>query len=189
MLRFPTSYLSLLTSYLPAVCYFLYIASPLTLSEIRSMLPEGITVDLADAVEQQVLKSSSRGVQTVARLLVGTCSCDFVRERLDDPREDERHLRERFRQQGVSRALTISGLERHRAGARVPAPAKGWRRALVDFVHEHARNAGRTVYQLELLPPSSALPHEPRVREVKLNRVTTELESWLPEGSPTAITR
>ncbi len=171
------------------MCYFLYIASPLTLSEIRSMVPDGITVDLADPVEQQVLKASSRGVQTVARLLVGRCSCDFVRLRHADPREDERHLRERFRQREIGRALTIPGLERHRAGAKVPVPAKGWRQALVDFVHEHARNAGRTVYQLAFLPPSSALRHETPLREVKLSRVTPELENWLAEGSPVAITR
>jgi hypothetical protein len=171
------------------VCYFLYIASPLTLSEIRSMVPDGITVDLADPVEQQVLKSSSRGIQTVARLLVGRCSCDFVRQRHADPREDERHLRERFRQHGISRTLTIPGLERHRAGAKVPVPARGWRQALVDFVHEHARNAGRTVYQLAFLPPSAALRHETPVREVKLSQVTPEPESWLAEGSPVAITR
>ncbi|HEX5574663.1 MAG TPA: hypothetical protein VFX42_02215 [Gemmatimonadales bacterium] len=171
------------------MCYFLYIASPLTLSEVRSMVPDGITVDLADPVEQQILKSSSRGVQTVARLLVGRCSCDFVRQRHADPREDERHLRERFRQRGIGRDLTISGLERHRAGAKVPVPAQGWPRALVDFVHEHARNAGRTVYQLAFLPPSSALRHETPLREVKLSRVTPELESWLDEGPPVAITR
>jgi hypothetical protein len=171
------------------VCYFLYIASPLTLSEIRSMVPEGVTVDLADPVEQQVLKSSSRGIQTVARLLVGRCSCDFVRQRHADPHEDERHLRERFRERGISRALTISGLERHRAGAKVPGPERGWRQTLVDFVYEHARNAGRTVYQLAFLPPSSPLPHETPLRELKLNRVTSELESWLVEGSPVAITR
>ena len=171
------------------MCYFLYIASPLTLSEIRSMVADGITVDLADPVDQQVLKSSSRGIQTVARLLIGRCSCDFVRQRHADPLEDERHLRERFRQREIGRALTIPGLERHRAGAKVPVPAQGWRRALVDFVHEHARNAGRTVYQLAFLPPSSALRHETPLREIKLSRVTPDLQSWLTEGSPVAITR
>jgi hypothetical protein len=171
------------------LCYFLYIASPLTLSEIRSMALDGITVDLADPLEQQILKSSYRGIHTVARLLIGRCSCDFVRPRHADLREDERHLRERFRQHGVSRELTIPALERHRAGARVPVPAKGWRQTLVDFVREHARNAGTTVYQLAFLPPSSALRHETPLREVKLNRVTPELESWLIEGSPVAISR
>jgi hypothetical protein len=171
------------------VCYFLYIASPLTLSEIRSMLPDGITADLADPREQQVLKSSLRSVQTVARLLIGRCSCDFIRQRSADPHEDERHLRERFRQRGVSRAQTIPALERHRAAAKVPLPAKGWRRSLVDFVHEHARNAGTTVYHLTFLPPSSALSHSTPVHEVKLHRVTPELENWLVEGSPVAVTR
>jgi hypothetical protein len=84
VLRFPTSYLSLLTSYLPAVCYFLYIASPLTLSEIRSMLPDGITVDLADPVEQQVLKSSSRGVQTVGAPATSCGSDTPTRARTSD---------------------------------------------------------------------------------------------------------
>ncbi|HZI74766.1 MAG TPA: hypothetical protein VFD73_12250, partial [Gemmatimonadales bacterium] len=92
------------------MCYFLYIASPLTLSEVRSMVPEGITVDLADPAEQGALKALHRGIQTVAKLLIGRCSCDFVRQRSSTRQEDERHLRERYRRAGVSRAEVIAGL-------------------------------------------------------------------------------
>jgi hypothetical protein len=172
------------------VCYFLYIASPLTLSEIRSMLPDGVSADLAQSVEQAVLKPLLRGTQTVARLLVGRCSCDFVRQRHPEQHEDERHLRERYRRLGTPRALIIPALERHRAGARVPSPSKGWNQSLVDFVREHARNAGSTVYQLAFLPPPNILPPQQEgIREIALDRVTPELGSWLVEGSPVVVTR
>src|SRR3954469_6345877 len=96
------------------MCYFLYIASPLTLSEVRSMLPQGVTADLADFTDQQALRSIHPDAQTVARLLIGRCSCDFVRPRVPDTLEDERHLRERYRRLGAARVGVITGLERHR---------------------------------------------------------------------------
>src|SRR3954447_5721371 len=128
------------------MCYFLYIASPLTLSEIRSMLPHGVTADLADFMDHQALKSLHPDAQTVARLLIGSCSCDFVRPRVSDTREDERHLRERYPQSGSGRTRVISALERHRRRPSVPHREKDWAAALVGFVAEHARNAGPTLY-------------------------------------------
>ena len=38
------------------MCYFLYVASPLTLSEVRSMLPAGLAADALPVSEQQHLK-------------------------------------------------------------------------------------------------------------------------------------
>jgi len=171
------------------VCYFLYIASPLTLSEVRSMVPEGITVDLADPTEQGTLKALHRGIQTVAKLLIGRCSCDFVRQRSSTRQEDERHIRERYRRAGVSRAEVIAGLERHRAGESILPPPEGWPRALVDFVLEHARNAGPTVYLLTFRSPSSGLQFRPPVRRLHADQITPDLNQWLLEGSPVLISR
>ena len=153
------------------------------------MVPEGVTVDLASPTEQQDLRASHRGIQTVARLLIGRCSCDFLRPRDPDPREDERHLRERYRRLGTDRALTISGLERHRAGAKIPAPAEGWSRALVNFVREHARNAGPSVFQLAFLAPGSTLSTHQSLRRIPVDRITPDLNRWLVEDAPVLVTR
>src|SRR4051794_25139478 len=96
------------------MCYFLYLATPLTLSEVRSMLPPGFSADLAAFPDQQKLKTIHAPTQTVAKILVGRCSCDLVRPRFTESREDERHLRERYRKLGVARSLVIQALERHR---------------------------------------------------------------------------
>ena len=153
------------------------------------MAPEGVTVDLASPAEQQDLRTRHRGLQTVARLLIGRCSCDFIRSRDPDPREDERHLRERYRRLGTDRALMISGLERHRAGAKIPAPSEGWSRALVDFVREHARNAGPSVFQLAFLAPGSTLSTHPSLRRIPADRITPDLELWLVEDCPVLVSR
>jgi hypothetical protein len=182
------SYFSPLTSH-PSVCYFLYLASPLTLSEVRAMLPDRATADLADFPDQQKLKSLHPGVQTVARLLIGRCSCDFVRPRLADEREDERHLRERYRRLGVSRDAVIKALERHRRGAGLRPPTRGWPRVLADFIAEHARNAGPTLYYLQFAPEAAPLPSLEGVRELTVGQVMAEPEGWLLEGSPALVSR
>jgi hypothetical protein len=126
------------------MCYFLYIASPLTLTEVRSMLPPGASADLASYPDQQQLKALHPAAKTVARILIGGCSCDLVRPRLSEAREDERHLRERYRALGLSRTTIIHSLERHR-GQRPPLTLTGrrsWPETLAGFVAEHARNAG-----------------------------------------------
>src|SRR3954464_2126644 len=99
------------------MCYFLHLATPLTLSEVRSMLPPGMTADSAGTETRQLRQMSPAG-STIVRLLVGRCSCDLVRPRLPDSREDERHLRQRFRQAGRPRSQTITALERHRQAPR-----------------------------------------------------------------------
>lgn len=170
------------------MCYFLYLASPLTLSEVRSMLPAGLTADLASFPDQQTFKSIHPQGQTVARILAGRCSCDLVRPRLLDSREDERHLRERYRRLGVPRAQVIKGLERHRYGARLHPAAGSWPQALARFVAEHARNAGPSLYHLDFAAePHPVVPG--KVRPVSLVEVLTAPEGWLLEGSPALVSR
>src|SRR5687768_1704222 len=136
------------------MCYFLFLASPLTLTEVRSMLPPGVSADLTSHVEQQLFKSLHPGAQTVAQLLVGRCSCDLVRPRLSQPREDERHLRERYRALELPRTTVIQSLERHRRrGPVVIPPPTGWAGALAGFVAEHARNAGASLFFLHFGRP------------------------------------
>jgi hypothetical protein len=172
------------------LCYFLYIASPLTLSEVRSMLPAGVAADLVSGEGHHALKSVLPRAQTVACLLIGRCSCDLVRLRLSDSREDERHLRDRYRKSGLSRELMIKALERHRRGAEFPAPPSGWSRVLADFVAEHARNAGPTLYHLEFSPDRSRPPIAGgQVRQVSLSEVRSNPDGWLQEDSPALVYR
>ena len=103
------------------MCYFLSIASPLTLSEIRSMLPPGLAADLAPSAQRAALSRLHPSARTVAHLLVGSCSCDLVRPRLADAIEDEREHRGRYHRGKLSRNTIIRELERHRRGP-VPRP-------------------------------------------------------------------
>jgi hypothetical protein len=169
------------------MCYFLYLATPLTLSEVRSMLPPGLSADLAAFPDQQKLKAIHSTTQTVARILVGRCSCDLVRPRLADPREDERHLRERCRKLGVPRTLVIQALERHRqrSGRPMPEPPE----ALARFVAEHARNAGPCLYHLQFSPEAAPLSCMGKARRLTVGQVTADPHGWLPEAAPTFVTR
>jgi hypothetical protein len=171
------------------MCYFLYIASPLTLSEVRSMLPRGVQADLADFTEQQVLKSLHPGAQTVARLLIGRCSCDFMRPRLSDTREDERHLRERYRRLDAPRAMVITALERHRRAPNHRAPEVDWAEALAKFVAEHARNAGPTLYYLHFSLESATLGTPGPVRGLTEAEPLAAPRGWLLEDSPSLVAR
>ena len=53
------------------VCYHLRIASPLTLSEVRSMLPDGITADALPSTELTGFRVLLPTAQTAAHLRVG----------------------------------------------------------------------------------------------------------------------
>jgi hypothetical protein len=171
------------------MCYFLYIASPLTLSEVRSMLPAGLTADLAMSrkVALQRLHPSAR---TVAQLLIGACSCDLVRPRLNDPIEDERELRARYRGWKLSRSEIIKELERHRRGP-LPRPVYpgGWPAGLSDFVVEHARNAGPTLYLQDFGPAGSVSEPNRMENSVSLHveQVRQQPGGWLLEGRPTVV--
>lgn len=166
------------------MCYFLYLASPLTLSEVRSMLPNGLTADLASPADHQTLRSLHPRTVTVARILAGRCSCDLVRPRVADPRADERHLRERYRKQGLSRDAVIAALERHRySAARQSADSLGER--LRSFVAEHARNAGPSLYYLHFSAPTPMSPAA--MRHLCVTEVLGA-DGWLVEGIPTVVT-
>ncbi|HET6796707.1 MAG TPA: hypothetical protein VFH40_06045 [Gemmatimonadales bacterium] len=171
------------------MCYFLYIASPLTLGEVRSMLPTGVVADLASSHDQRALKAIHPAAQTVALLQVGRCSCDLVRPRQPDAREDERHLRERYRRSAVSRDETIKALERHRRTDRPRATMQDWTRPLASFVAEHARNAGPTMYYLHFSSQPAALGALSSVHRVPVTQVLSEPEGWLQEGTPTLVSR
>jgi hypothetical protein len=172
------------------VCYFLYIASPLTLSEVRAMLPAGLTADPAPSAHRAALQRIHPTARTVALLLVGACSCDLVRTRLDNPIEDERELRARYQGKKLSRAEIIRELERHRRGSLPrPRPAGGWAEALAGFVVEHARNAGSTVYLLDFGPhPLVPGPGTtPPLLERSADQVRQRTAPWLVEGRPVLV--
>jgi hypothetical protein len=171
------------------MCYFLYIASPLTLTEVRSMLPAGTTAELASYADQQSLKSLHPGAQTVARILVGRCSCDLVRERLRDTREDERHLRRRYRALQLPRSDVIESLDRHRVGGR-SSDASFYHRpeTFAAFVAEHARNAGPTLYILHFGSPDSPILSQPEpYSTLRVADVRQDPRGWLREGRPTLV--
>ncbi len=169
------------------MCYFLYLASPRTLSEVRSMLSPGLIADLAPFPDQQTLKSIHPDAQTVVRILAGRCSCDLVRPRQGDERADEQHLRERYRRLEITRPATIAALERHRRGAGLRAPKEGWPVTLSRFVAEHARNAGPTLYLLEFDPGESGIPHSAAPGECSLSEVRLHPDRWLVEGRPLIV--
>jgi hypothetical protein len=170
------------------MCYFLYVASPLTLSEVRSMLPAGVSADLVSSSDQRALKAIHPSAQTVLRLLAGRCSCDLVRTRLANSREDERHLRERYRRLRISRPDTIRALERHRRTDRLQPPNEG-PQAVAMFVAEHARNAGPTLYYLHFSPEPTALGPLSPVHPISLTQVLADPEGWLQEEVPTVVSR
>jgi len=171
------------------MCYFLYLASPLTLSEVRSMLPPGLSADLAGSPDQQKLKALHPTAQTVAKILVGRCSCDLVRPRLADPREDERHLRERCRKLDVTRSLVIQVLERHRQGSPPNPSAESRPEAMARFVAEHARNAGTCLYHLQFSPEAGPLSSLGEVRRITVAQVTADPHGWLLEAATTLVSR
>ena len=63
------------------MCYFLTIGSPLTLSEVRAMLPAGIGAHPVSGAEAAGVRRLLPAALTVATLVVGGCSCYLVRTR------------------------------------------------------------------------------------------------------------
>lgn len=147
------------------------------------MLPAGLTAQPTERPVHRQLQALLPTAQTVARLLVGACSCDLVRPRQESLREDERHHRERHRKAGGRREPLLDAIERHRRGAAVPTPRGGWARALAGFVVEHARNAGPTLYLLRFVTDATAAaePLEIPRRETRAALVGAQPQGWLEE--------
>jgi len=172
------------------VCYDLTIATPLTLSEVRSMLPPGITADPLPSGELASFRALLPSAQTAAHLRVGACSCDLVRARLPDSREDERHLRARYKALGLPRDRIVRELERHRRRPpEIQEPPGGWRAALAAFVAEHGRNAGPTLFRLTFHPAT----RDANIDRTPLRRTVPEIhaqpEGWLEEGRTVLVLR
>ena len=170
------------------MCYHLQIVSPLSLTEIRSMLPPGFSADIAPMTWQAVLRPRLPGAQTVATLRIGGCAC-ALRAARDG--EDEHHLRRRYAGLGLSRARIIAALERHRRGGAPAGVPATWRAALAGFVAEHARNAGPTLYYLGFsVEPGEGLPGLPgEAGMLSAAAVRAAAETWLDENRLTEVTR
>jgi hypothetical protein len=172
------------------MCYFLTIASPLTLSEVRSMLPAGLTAHLVGTAEAAEFRRRLPLAQTVATLVVGACSCDLVHPRDANPREDERLLRARYSRLKLPRDQIIRELERHRRRAAPAAISDLGPRDVVAFAAEHARNAGPTLYNLRFGPGAK---RPPLGETENVTRTVTEMRSnpdgWLPEGPVVLLVR
>ena len=172
------------------MCFFLYVASPLTLSEVRSMLPAWLTADLLPPTEQAVLRRHHPDAQTVARILHGGCSCDLVCQRHPVAAEDEARLRTRYRGMGYSRDRVIRALETHRrALERRPQPAGHWPRVFSNFVAEHARNAGPTLYYLHFSHDGLLQAALGALATVRTAEVRAAPGAWLAEDTPTIVAR
>jgi len=175
------------------VCYFLYVASPLTLSEVRSMLPDGLIADALPVSEQQRLKNLHYDAAIAARILHGNCACDLIRDRLPDPRDDEAYHRQRYRQLGYDRNQMIQYLEHHRRSTEGrpprPRPPGYWGHAFNAFVIEHARNAGPTLYYRHFshdgLAGDSGLDHP--IRHVRVGDIGGLIDEWLPDSTPVMV--
>ena len=152
------------------------------------MLPAGIAADVLPAGDIARYRALTPTVQTVARLTVGRCSCDLIRPRQADPREDERDLRRRYTRLGLPRDRIIRELERHRRGPIPAAPPAGWRVALAGFVAEHARNAGPTLYHLVFLPDGDD-PGTVETARHTVAEVRADPDGWLNEGRPLLVVR
>jgi hypothetical protein len=149
------------------MCFHLLLASPLTLSEVRSMLPPELGADLLGSPEHQHFRHIFPSTRTVARLVHGACSCDLVVQRHPVSREDEAWLRRRYRELGVPRDQMIPALEGHRRAGEHPIQPEGyWPTAVGRFVAEHARNAGPSLYYLHFAHDGRlrTLPHHQPVR-------------------------
>jgi hypothetical protein len=154
------------------------------------MLPPGLTADLAPSSLRNALQQLHPSAKTVAQLLVGACSCDLVRTRSGDPIADERELRSRYHALKLTRNEMITELERHRSRS-TPGPRSSsqWAAALTDFVAEHGRNAGPTLYLLEFtarrieqIPRELSTPTARTLREVRARD-----SAWLQEGRPVIV--
>ena len=172
------------------MCHDLYIASPLTLSEVRSMLPAGLAADLLTPAEARLLQPLLPAARTLARLLAGPCSCDLFAPRDPDTRVDESDLRRRYRAQGVARDAVIEALARHRRRAPGGPGPETWAPAIAAFVAEHARNAGPTLFFRHVSHDGLAeQPPHPSTIRITVPEVLANPAGWLSENQPTIVVR
>ena len=173
------------------MCYFVYLAGPLTLSEVRSMLPAGLTADGLRKAEQQTLLDLHYDAQDAMRILHGGCSCDLIRDRQPDPKTDEVVHRQRYRHMGYDRTRMIRYLENHRRSPQDqrPRPQGYWGEAFNAFVVEHARNAGPTLFYSHF--SHDGLQHDPgltaAMSHIQVRDVQGSVSDWLPEQTPTMV--
>jgi hypothetical protein len=156
------------------------------------MLAPGVSAELLDPDEARRLLRHHPDAQTAVRLVHGACSCDLVRYRQPASRDDEAHLRARYRERGLSRDAIILALDNHRrALERRQRPEGHWPQAVASFVVEHARNAGPTLYYL-------GFSHDGRLNiahnaappvNVPVAAVRQDPAGWLPETCLTMVLR
>ena len=166
------------------MCFSLVLVTPLTLSEVRSMLPAGIIADAIGPDAQGPYRRLLDGAQTAVLLQAGRCSCRLVPSRFPSRMGEDGYLRDRYRALKVPRALVIPALERHRRGAESPRPGAD---ALTRLVREHARNAGRAVLILGFAAESGApsIPTPTVTRRVPDSDAAGD--AWLEEAVVTRI--
>jgi hypothetical protein len=152
------------------------------------MLPPGIVADALPTADLTWFRALLPTAQTAAHFRVGACSCDLVRPRHPDRREDERELRRRYSKLGLPRERIIRELEQHRRDHAPAEPPSGWRAALAGFVAEHARNAGPTLYHLVFHPGPRVTRGEPVLTRT-VAEVRADPNGWLEEGPPIMVVR
>lgn len=172
------------------MCYRLYLATPLTLSEVRSMLPAGVTAHVAGTREQRLLRDHLPGAQMVLEIQRGNCACDFVIQRDPANRTDETWLRGRGIRAGVPRDRLNQIIQNHRLPERRVQPLAHWQRALADFVAEHARNAGPSLYHRGFTA-SGQRAHDPDAEPVRVSvsQVRSAPGEWLADDRLTLVVR
>ena len=154
------------------------------------MLPAGVAAHAAPYGEQTLLREHLPGAQTVVELRRGACGCDFVIQRDPVDRTDETHLRERGMRAGIPRAQLAAMIENHRLPERRVQPLAHWQEALAQFVAEHARNAGPSLYHRTFTagPRQRTAPDAEPVT-VKVSRVREAPGAWLGDDRLTLVVR
>jgi hypothetical protein len=164
------------------VCYRLLLAGSLTLSEVRAMLPDGLTAHVLDPASGRLVFGAPGG--NVLELCRGRCACDFFLERAAG--RDETALRSRWATERTPRDARLAALAVHRAQPDA-RPLAHWSRALATFAREYARSGGPALY---LRTFGDGLDDVRRL--TPLARAAAELPDdagqWLPEGHPILVT-
>ncbi len=156
------------------------------------MIAPGLSAELLDPGEARALLAEHPDAQTALRLVHGACSCDLVRFRQPLSREDEAHLRARYKEIGLDREAIVRALDNHRRALEKKVRPEGhWPKAVASFVVEHARNAGPTLYYLQFSHDNSlSLDHKGLpVVNVPVEAVRKGPGTWLPENQPVLVIR